>query len=441
MELLIKAAQLLLCLSLLVVLHELGHFIPARLFGTRVEKFYLFFDPWFSLWKHKRGDTEYGIGWLPLGGYVKISGMVDESMDKAQMALPPQPWEFRSKPAWQRLIIMLGGVTVNLLLGMLIYIGVLFTWGREYLPLENLQYGIYPSPLMAEQGLRGGDRIIGVEGRKPQTLEEVYQAILVEEARTLTVLRDGHEHTVALSSNVQDLILDRNDQDLLMPAVPFVLDSVLPGGGAAVAGFRKGDRIVAVNGAPAAFFQDFRAGMDTLKGQRVQLGVERAGAYLTLPVEVSAEGMIGVSNLPLDRYLSFATERFGFLTSIPEGVRYGLRTLTGYVRSLKLLFSSSGVKQVGGFGSIGNLFAPRWDWHRFWDMTAFISIMLAFMNVLPIPALDGGHVLFLLYEMIARRPASQKVMEYAQTVGMVLLMGLVLFANGNDVFKWLTGRF
>ncbi|MBV6405925.1 MAG: RIP metalloprotease RseP [Flavobacteriales bacterium] len=440
MEFLIKAGQLILSLSILVTLHELGHFVPARLFGTRVERFFLFFDWRFALWKRKIGDTVFGIGWIPLGGYVKISGMIDESMDRDQMAQPPQPWEFRSKPAWQRLIIMVGGVTVNLLLGMLIYIAVLFTWGRDYLPLENATYGLHPSNVLKEQGLADGDRIVAVEGHAVRSIEELGKAILIEGARHLTIDRQGRTMDVTLGDDVADRILERNEKTLFTPCVPFYVDTLLPEGTAMASGLRKGDRLIAVNGQPTPWFAQFREAVGALQGRQVTLGVLRGTDTLQLPVQVNDQGLIGVGNRGPEAYFTFAKERYDLLSSIPAGIAYGMETLGGYVASLKLLFSASGVKQMGGFGSIGSLFSPSWDWQVFWNMTAFLSIVLAFMNILPIPALDGGHVVFLLYEMVFRRAPDQRVLEVAQTVGMVLLLGLILFANGNDVVKWVTGH-
>jgi len=440
MEFLIKAGQLILSLSILVTLHELGHFVPARLFGARVEKFFLFFDWKFALWKRQVGDTVFGVGWIPLGGYVKISGMIDESMDRDQMARPPQPWEFRAKPAWQRLIIMVGGVTVNLLLGMLIYIAVLFTWGRDYLPLENATYGLHPSSVLKEQGLRDGDRVIAVQGHEVRSIEEVGKAILIDGARELVVEREGHRMQVSLSADVADRIMDRNEKGLFTPCVPFFVDTLMPDGTARDSGLRKGDRLVAVNGKPTPWFAQFREAMGGLKGQQATIGVLRGVDTLQVVVQVSDQGLIGVGNRPPEAYFTFAKERYGLLSSIPAGIAYGWNTLGGYVSSLKLLASASGVKQMGGFGSIGGLFSPTWDWQVFWNMTAFLSIILAFMNILPIPALDGGHVVFLLYEMVFRRAPNQKVLEVAQLVGMVLLLALLLLANGNDLVKWLAGR-
>ena len=440
MDILIKGAQLILSLSILVVLHELGHFIPARLFGTRVEKFYLFFDPWFSLWKRNWKGTEFGIGWIPFGGYVKISGMVDESMDKEQMAKPPEPWEFRSKPAWQRLIIMVGGVTVNLLLGMAIYIGILFTWGRDYMPLDEVKYGVHASPVMEAQGVQDGDRILAVGGVTPKTLEEVTRAILIDEARELTILRQGEQLKLTLSPAVHDSILASGEKVLFSPRVPFVVDTVMAGGPAAAAGMQKGDRILAVDNANAQYYTDLREALGERKGKEVSMKVQRDSARIELRMTVSDDGTVGIGNQPPSAFFTLEHESFGFFSAVPAGISYGLETLSGYVRSLKLLFSSTGAGQIGGFGAIGGLFSPTWDWQVFWNMTAFLSIILAFMNILPIPALDGGHVVFLLYEMVTGRPPNQRVLEVAQMVGMVLLLGLILFANGNDLFKALTGR-
>lgn len=441
MEILIKAAQFILSLSIIVTLHELGHFIPARWFKVRVEKFYLFFDPWFSLWKKKKGDTEYGVGWLPLGGYVKLSGMVDESMDTEQMNRPPQPWEFRSKPAWQRLIIMVGGVTVNLLLGMLIYIGVLYTWGKEYLPLSEVKYGVHVSEVMQEVGFKEGDMILEAEGAELRSLEEVGRAILISEVRKVEVERNGQRTTVTLPPDVHERILASGEKQLFAPRVPLMLDTVLADGPAARSGLLKTDQVLAVGDRSTPYFGDFRKALLAHKGEVVALKVERDGARIAVEVPVSEEGTIGVGNAPATRFFTPAHETFGLLASIPAGIGHGWETLSGYVSSLKLLFTKSGASQIGGFGTIGSLFSPSWDWQSFWNMTAFLSIILAFMNILPIPALDGGHVMFLIYEMIVGKPAPQRVLEVAQMIGMVLLFGLLLFANGNDLFKGITGRF
>ena len=433
---LIKAAQLILSLSILVVLHEMGHFIPAKLFKTRVEKFYLFFDPWFSLFKKKIGDTEYGIGWLPLGGYVKISGMVDESMDKEQMAKPAEPWEFRSKPAWQRLIIMLGGVTVNLLLGIIIYIMVLFVWGREYIPVQSAIYGVHCDSLMVANGFMEGDRIIKVGTEIPETLSEVSKKIIINDQKEITVLRNGVEKKITLPENIETQILDAGSKKRLFEnRVPVVVDSIMAGGNAEKAGLLKGDKIITVNKDTAQYYVDFRKKLDLLKNKNIEIGVERKGEFIALNAAVKDDGTIGFGLLGEDKLFKVKVEKYSFLASIPAGYDFAISTLTGYVQSLKLLFTSSGAKQIGGFGSIGGMFAPVWNWQSFWEMTALISIILAFMNILPIPALDGGHVLFLIWEMITGRQANQKFMEYAQIAGMVLLLGLTLYGNGNDILR------
>lgn len=446
MVILIKAAQLLLSLSILVILHEMGHFLPARWFKIRVEKFYLFFDPWFSLFKTKKGDTEYGIGWLPLGGYVKISGMVDESMDKEQMKRPPEPWEFRSKPAWQRLVVMVGGVTVNLLLGMLIYIGVLFVWGREYLPAEQAIYGIHPSNTLAAQGVQEGDRLVSVDGVKPRTIGEAQKRILIDGARTLQFERDGKPVTVQLVPGFSEMALDSGEKEIMAVRLPFYVDTLEAGKNAAKSELRKGDKVLAVDGAPTLFFEDFRKALRDKKDKTINITVVRGGDTTNVAVAVDEKGKVGVGPEGYDelakRGPGFVTvkETYSFFGSIPAGIAYGVETLTGYVSSLKLLFTKSGAEQIGGFGAIGNMFPGQWNWQAFWTMTAFLSIILAFMNILPIPALDGGHVMFLLYEMITKRVPNQRVMEVAQVIGMVLLLGLLLFANGNDIFKGLTGK-
>lgn len=434
----IKGAQLLLSLSILVVLHEFGHFLPARIFKVRVEKFYLFFDAWFSLFKKKIGQTVYGIGWIPLGGYVKLSGMIDESMDRDQMKAPPEPHEFRAKPAWQRLIIMLGGVTVNLILGFLIYIMILFTWGREYLPIENLPYGVHADSVMIENGFQDGDKILSVAGQKPKTLGDVSQMILIDGQREVTVERDGSQKQITLPEDITETLLDKGVQQLFAPRVPFYVDSILPGTPAMKSSLKKGDRIVAVNGQETPYFLDFVKSVENLSGDSITVGVQRDGQEVTVPLFVNQEGKIGVANRNPTEYIETKKISYSFGEAVPAGISFGYKTLANYVESLKLLFSPSGVKQLGGFGTIGSLFSPTWNWQSFWQMTALLSIILAFMNILPIPALDGGHVMFLLYEMIAGRAPSQKFLEYAQIVGMILLLLLLIIANGNDVIRALS---
>lgn len=435
MEFMIKAAQFILSLSIIVTLHEMGHFFPARWFGIRVEKFFLFFDVKWSLWEKKIGDTIYGIGWLPLGGYVKIAGMIDESMDTEQMAQPPLPDEFRSKPAWQRLVVMVGGVVVNLLLGLFLYAMILFVWGKEYLPLNEMKYGLHVNKVMQEEGVQEGDLVVMVNGEKVDKLDQINKRLIIDGGQSLTVVRNEQTVEIPLSESLTEKILNSSTRTLFDVRVPFVVDTILPGG-AMEGGVKKGDRIMAVNDTPTPFFRDFVEEVALHKDKEIQLGVERGGDPVTIPVRVSANGKIGAGNKSLSSYFNVVNEEFGFLESIPAGSEYGISILVNYAKSLKLLFSSAGIKQVGGFGTIGGLFAPTWDWQRFWEMTAFISIILGFMNILPIPALDGGHVVFLLWEMLTGKAAPQRVLEIAQVAGFVLIIALVLYANGNDVAKY-----
>jgi len=436
MEILIKASQLILSLSILIILHELGHFIPAKLFKTKVEKFYLFFDWKFSLWKYKRGDTEYGIGWIPLGGYVKIAGMIDESMDKEQLKLPPQPWEFRSKPAWQRLIIMIGGVTVNVLLAIAIYIGILFYYGEEILPTANLTYGVSCDSLALEMGLKNGDKIVSVEGKEVDNFKKVSMEIIMNEARTVQVMRDGKlENIVVPAGFIGKLV--KQPKDFIMPRFPFVIDGFGEASPAKAAGILEHDKIVGIDDIKMEYFDEFRDEIQKHKNQTVNVKIIRNGEEISLPVKVSKEGFIGVMPQSMDKFLKIEEKKYTFFEAIPAGTKKAFTTVSDYVGQFKLIFNSEvqGYKQLGGFITFGKVFAPEWDWMRFWNLTAFFSVALAVMNLLPIPALDGGHVLFLLVEMITGRKLPEKFLEYAQTVGMILLLSLLLFANGNDIFR------
>lgn len=436
MEILIQAAQLLLSLSILVILHELGHFIPAKLFKTRVEKFYLFFDPWFSLFKFKKGDTEYGIGWLPLGGYVKISGMIDESMDKEQMKQPAQPWEFRSKPAWQRLIIMLGGVTVNVILGMLIYMMVLFVWGREYIPTENMTYGVYADSIAQEIGFRTGDKIISVGGEKVKKFSDVQLNIILNEKKTVTVDRRGQNVDIQIPNETIAKILEEQKPFLQVAVAPIIYE-VTPGSNAENAGLIKGDRIIEIEGIETEFFRDVVKELKQRKGEKIRIGVLRNNESLIVGGEVSEEGTLGFEIIPIDEQIKFETEKYTLLESIPEGIHEAYNKFDSYIKQMKLMFQpeTGAYKSMGGFITIGKAFSKTWDWERFWNFTAFLSIILAIMNILPIPALDGGHVMFLVYEMITGRAPHEKVMEYAQIAGIVILLALMVFANGNDILR------
>lgn len=435
----IKAAQLILSLSILVVLHEFGHFLPAKFFGVRVEKFYLFFDPKFSLFKTKHGDTEYGVGWLPLGGYVKLSGMIDESMDKEQMSKPAEPHEFRAKPAWQRLIIMLGGVVVNLILGFLIYSAILFVWGKSYLSAGEAKYGVHISETAGEAGFKEGDQIVALNGKSiaPEyTYEKITQELLLnDDLKEVSVINNGRERKISLPDDFARRVVGARETSMFAPRVPFVADTVLKDSPALEAGIQKGDRFVTVNGDTTLYFQDFVKVVKSRPGEAVTIGVEREGAYKQFEVIVSEEGTIGVGNTPPSNYFEFTRKSYTLLEAIPAGFNEATATMKMYIDQFKLVFTKEGASQLGGFGTIGNLFPSTWNWQMFWSMTAFLSLILAIMNILPIPALDGGHVMFLLYEIISGRKPGEKFMEYAQITGMVILLALLLWANGNDIFR------
>ena len=445
MEVFIKASQFLLSLSLLIVLHELGHFIPAKLFKTRVEKFYLFFDYKFSIFKKKIGDTVYGIGWIPLGGYVKISGMIDESMDTEQMALPPQPWEFRSKPAWQRLIIMLGGVIVNFILGFAIYILILFTWGESYLPNENVKDGIWVTDSLGiELGLKTGDKIKSVDGNKIKAFSSLPGEFI--NGTYYIIERNGQTIEKEVPVDFISKLIEKGKgvRPFISPRIPFVIGGFGPESKNSESGLLPKDLILAINGTPIKYFDEASAILTTYKNQTVTLAVKRKNEDITVPVNLDENGKIGVSlgSLPdvdMEKlgYYTLETKEYTFAEAIPAGTAKGVKTLTDYIKQLKKVFNpeTGAYKGLGGFISIGSIFPSTWSWQSFWGITAFLSIMLGFMNLLPIPALDGGHVVFTLYEMITGRKPSDKFLEYAQITGFVVLMALLLFANANDVIK------
>ena len=436
MEIVIKIIQLLLSLSILVIFHEFGHYIAARFFKIRVEKFYLFFDPWFSLFKYKKGDTEYGIGWVPLGGYVKISGMIDESMDKEQMKLPPQPWELRSKPAWQRLIVMLGGVTVNILLAIAIYVVMLAAWGEQYLPASEVKYGISVDSLGYEMGLRNGDVILSVDNRKADDFASIPKTIILEEARSVQVIRDGQKTDVQIPKGFISKLIKQKSPDFIAVRFPFEAGKFTVGSPAEAAGMKVNDRIIGLNDSIMVYFDQFRARVQQFKNKTVQVMVLRGRDTLRMPVNVPGAGLIGVYPKGPASYFNFREKNYSLVTAIPAGVVKTFEQAGNYIKSIRLLFSQEkAYESVGGFITIGNIFPSTWDWAAFWSLTAFLSIMLAILNVLPIPALDGGHVMFLLYEIIFRRKPSDKFMEYAQIAGMVVLFGLLIFANGQDIMK------
>jgi len=436
MVIFIKIVQLLLSLSILVIFHEFGHFISARIFKTRVEKFYLFFNPWFSLFKFKKGDTEYGVGWVPLGGYVKIAGMIDESMDKEQMKLPPQPWEFRSKPAWQRLIIMLGGVTVNILLAIFIYITILSVWGEQYLPTSEVKYGITVNALGKEMGLRNGDRILTIDNKEVEEFSAIPKQIVLEQAKTIQIIRDNKKMNISIPGGFVSKLIQSKSVDFISFRYPFEASKFVLGSAAEKAGMKLNDRIIGINDSLFPYFDEFSAALQRYKKQSVKIVVVRSGDTLKLPVTIPAAGKIGVYRKDLSAYFKLRIKSYTILSAIPAGFTMTFEKTGDYLKSIRLLFKQEkAYESVGGFISIGSLFPDAWDWLTFWSWTAFLSIMLAVINVLPIPALDGGHVIFLLYEIIFRRKPGDKFMEYAQITGMIILFGLLIFANLNDILK------
>lgn len=469
---LIRAAQLILCLSILIVLHEGGHFTMAKLFGIRVEKFFLFFDYKFNLfstysrwWRRLRGKkplekdengnypyqgTEYGIGWIPLGGYVKIAGMIDESMDREQMKQPPQPWEFRTKPAWQRLLVMLAGVIVNFLVALIIYSMILFVWGSSYIPIRDMKMGFTYNEQAQAIGFRQGDIPVSADG---ETFRDYNTDVLrsISNAHQVNVLRQGREVTINMPEGGQSLLeMLQGDRPFIAPYLPSVIDTVLPDSPASKAGISRGDRILSFNGHPIDSWTDYDEQIhilsrslegattnDSLRKRTVSIVVQKAANPDTLKILLNSELQMGIGKTYALRYYKPVNKEYGLLESIPAGFSYGVNVFCGYVSDLKYLFTKEGAKSVGSFGAIGSMFPASWDWQRFWELTAFISIILAFMNVLPIPALDGGHALFLLLEIVFRRKFSLKFQERAQMIGMFLLLALMIYAIGNDIFRFL----
>jgi regulator of sigma E protease len=434
-----QALQLLLSLSILVVLHEAGHFLPARWFKTRVEKFYLFFDAGFALFKFKKGDTEYGIGWLPLGGYVKISGMIDESMDKGQLNSEPQPWEFRSKPAWQRLIIMLGGVTVNLVLGFLIYMMVMGVWGQTIMPVKNAVNGFSVDSMLYEYGLQDGDNILTLDGVTPSSAEKINKSLFLNGIKEVGYERNGVAGIAVMPDDLGQQMLNTGSIVLISPRIPTFIDTMAADSPLKEFDILKDDQLTAVNGTPTPYFDMLADVLQTVKGEDVKLTIIRNGQSKNISAHVDTLGRLGFRPRSAMKILGSEHIDYSFLESFGAGYNLGVEKLTDYVVSIRFIFSSAGVKQMGGFGAIGGMFNPGWDWEGFWVATAFLSLILAFMNILPIPALDGGHVMFLLYEIITGKAPPQKFMEIAQMLGMLLLLTLVLYANGNDVWKWISG--
>ncbi len=446
----LQAGQLILSLSILVVIHELGHYLTAKWFKCRVEKFYLFFDPWFSLFKKKVGETEYGVGWLPLGGYVKIAGMIDESMDKEQMKKPAEPWEFRSKPAWQRLIIMIAGVTMNILLAFFIYSMILLVWGEKKVPVSSMKYGLaFRDSLMFDLGFRNGDKILAVNDQPVEDYTDIVKKLILGDH--VSIERDGKLETVNLPVDLIGKLVEkkRSRMPLLEPRIPVIVDEVSDSSNAYKAGLKKGDQIIAVNAAPAVFFDELKNILENSKEQTVQVNVLRGKDTVSLPTAVTKEGTIGfypvsaISDLDSMGVLKLQVTKYSALEAFPAGVKMAGEQLQFYIDQFKKILSpeTGAYKGVGGFKAMGSIFPDSgWDWETFWRITAFFSIVLAFMNLLPIPALDGGHVMFTLYEIISGRKPSDKFLEYAQIAGMVILFGLLIYANGNDWFGWGRGK-
>jgi len=439
MTILIKILQFIMSLSILVVIHEFGHFTMAKLFKTRVEKFFLFFDPWFSLFKFKKGETEYGIGWLPLGGYVKISGMIDESMDKEQMKLPPQPWEFRSKTSWQRLLIMTGGVIFNFISAMLIFIFVLFAWGETYLPTANVKYGIVTDSVGYAIGLRNGDKIITIDNKHEENFHELISDIVLNNRKTIQIERDGAPLNIEIPSEyVPKLLKGKGQIDTRIPFGPYVIESVGKNTPAKIAGVLPKDQLTGIDDVKFTYYDEFQKYLYNHKQHPVVLNLVRNGENQNISVIPDTLGILGIGrSVVLSQIFDLKTVKYGLLKSIPAGIDKGLKTISDYLKQFKLIFSrhTKGYESLGGFITIGSIFPGVWDWQRFWDLTAFLSIILAVMNILPIPALDGGHVLFLLFEVITGKKPSDKFLEYAQIAGMILLLALLLYANGNDVLR------
>lgn len=447
---LIKAAQLMLAFAILVIVHEFGHYLFSRIFGVRVEKFYLFFNPWFTLFKYKPKkkegdngkaswrDTEYGIGWLPLGGYCKIAGMIDESMDKEQMKQPVQPWEFRSKPAWQRLLIMVGGVLFNFVLAIIIYAGMVYAWGEQYITFRDATDGMEYCESAHRIGFKDGDIPLAADGDELSYLtgDELMKML---GAHTVTVLRNNAD-TVAIAIP-ENYIFEANKEaeagiPFMMYRYPVVVADVQPGMGAEKAGLQKLDKIVAVDSVMTVGYTEFKQQLDRHAGKETSITVLRDGKTVTVDAEIDGSGKLGILLAPITEIYKTTTKDYSLFASIPRGVSLGVEKLSSYVSQMKYVFTSDGVQQLGGFGAIGSIFPERWNWEQFWSVTAFLSVILAFMNILPIPALDGGHVLFLLYEIITRRQPSEKFMENAQIIGMAFLFLLLIYANGNDIYRF-----
>jgi regulator of sigma E protease len=440
MTILIKILQFVMSLSILVIIHELGHFVLAKLFKTRVEKFYLFFNPWFSLIKFRKGETEYGVGWLPLGGYVNIAGMIDESMDREQMKLPPQPYEFRSKTSWQRLLIMTGGVIFNFIFAMLIYVLVLYAWGETYLPTTNVRYGIVTDSTGYDIGLRNGDKILSLDNQYIDNFMQIIPDIVLNSRKTIQVERNGQTVNIDIPSDYIPKVLKGKGQiSYRIPFQPMVIQSFEKDSPAKASGILLGDKIEGLDSIRFEYADEFQKYLRENKDRPITVNLERGGQMENIPVTPTRAGMLGIgyTGRPLDEIFELKTLKYGFLQSIPAGIDKGFKTIADYLKQFKLIFSrhTKAYESLGGFITIGRIFPGVWDWQAFWNLTAFLSIILAVMNILPIPALDGGHVMFLLFEVITGRKPSDKFLEYAQIAGMIILLSLLVLANGNDILR------
>jgi len=439
MTILIKILQFLLSLSILVIIHEFGHFFFAKLFKTRVEKFYLFFDPWFSLFKRKIGETEYGVGWIPLGGYVKISGMIDESMDKEQMKQPAQPHEFRSKTSGQRLLIMTGGVLFNFILALLIYVCVLYAWGESYLPTANVKYGIVTDSVGHSIGLRNGDKILSVDNQTIEDFAEITSDIVLNNRKSIQVDRDGEVVNISIPVEyIAQMLKGNGIIEVRRPFSPYVISGFQKKSPGKVAGLLVGDELTGLDGNKFAWFDEFQKYLSENRIRPVMVNILRNGEMKDINVVPTSEGFLGIaSSVTYDQMFELKTIKYGLLESIPAGITKGFKTIGNYLKQFKVIFSKNtkAYESLGGFITIGSIFPGVWDWHSFWNLTALLSIILAVMNILPIPALDGGHVMFLLYEVVTGRKPSDKFLEYAQITGMVILFALLIFANGNDIMR------
>lgn len=439
METWIQIAQLILCLSILVILHELGHFLPAKFFKTKIEKFYLFFNPWFSLVKKKIGETEYGIGWLPMGGYVKIAGMIDESMDKEQLKQEPQPWEYRSKPAWQRLIIILGGVIVNFFLAWFIYAMLFVNHGDNFVDNQKIQYGIAVDSVGELLGLKTGDKILKVDGKEQRKFDQLPLEILFGDE--ITVERDGQEITFPLKDEGKRDVMKRAGKNFMSARELVVIDTVIPGMPADKAGLLEGDRIIALNNKSITYFDEFSSALAAQSKDSIQLTINRNGEELVVHALPNEDGKLGFGNQFTVLTNAYTTQTLSFAEAIPAGLSKTVNTLTGQIKQFKVIFNTKteGYKQVSGPLRLFKVFKPTWDWTFFWSFTAMFSVWLAFLNILPIPGLDGGHAVFILIEVITGKKPTEKTLEVAQTVGVVILLSLMVLVFGNDIWHLIKG--